>query len=277
MGVAFSEHGQPSFNDELSPPPPPAARVVALSVAGQRRRADDMPSGRGQWTNRDVPDGGDPQHDSGLPHEHDLHTDGDALAPADDRQTAGLAMLAGVRSTDTAATRQDKPGARRPRIACTPRQAAIIMLILIGALCASMGLLIRQSVNLARIDQYEAASPTPVITHPTASAEQSAQPVPQDDATAGGQQQSGGGQQEPNDTTESGTPAPDAAGDGRIDINTADATQLQTLNGVGPVTAERIIAYRNQHGRFSSVDDLLNVKGIGAKTLDKLRAQAVAR
>ena len=79
------------------------------------------------------------------------------------------------------------------------------------------------------------------------------------------------------ETARSYTPTPTATDDGRIDINTADAAQLQTLNGVGPVTAQRIIDYRNQIGRFDNVDQLLEVKGIGEKTLTKFRDQVCAR
>jgi competence protein ComEA len=56
-----------------------------------------------------------------------------------------------------------------------------------------------------------------------------------------------------------------------IDLNTADATTLELLPGVGPVLAERIIAYRREIGGFRTVDDLLDVKGIGAKTMTKIR------
>jgi competence protein ComEA len=59
--------------------------------------------------------------------------------------------------------------------------------------------------------------------------------------------------------------------DSRVDLNTATSEQLQTLDGVGPVTAQKIIDYRNAHGPFASVDDLLNVSGIGPKTLEKLK------
>ena len=57
----------------------------------------------------------------------------------------------------------------------------------------------------------------------------------------------------------------------RININTATSQELQTLRGIGPAMARRIIEYRQISGRFSTVDDLTNVKGIGEKTLEKLR------
>jgi competence protein ComEA len=55
-----------------------------------------------------------------------------------------------------------------------------------------------------------------------------------------------------------------------VDINTADETTLETLPEVGPVTAQSIITWRTQHGGFSSVDQLLEVDGIGDATLAKL-------
>lgn len=56
-----------------------------------------------------------------------------------------------------------------------------------------------------------------------------------------------------------------------LDINTATAAQFLTLQGVGAVTAEAIVAYRARVGRFERVEDLLQVKGIGVKTLEKNR------
>ena len=59
-----------------------------------------------------------------------------------------------------------------------------------------------------------------------------------------------------------------AAAVGMVDINKADATQLMTLKGVGKKRAEAIIAYRQAHGSFQSVDDLKNVKGLSQKVID---------
>lgn len=51
----------------------------------------------------------------------------------------------------------------------------------------------------------------------------------------------------------------------KIDINTATQNQLEMLNGIGPSTAAAIIDYRQQHGAYKQVEDLINVKGIGEK------------
>ncbi len=56
-----------------------------------------------------------------------------------------------------------------------------------------------------------------------------------------------------------------------LNINTASAEELQILPNIGTQMAQRIVDYRTQHGTFASVDALQNVKGIGAKTLEKLR------
>ena len=55
--------------------------------------------------------------------------------------------------------------------------------------------------------------------------------------------------------------------DGKIDINTATVDQLQMLPGIGEVLAQRIIDYREEHGAFQSIEDLLNVSGIGESKL----------
>src|SRR5215471_14159649 len=61
-----------------------------------------------------------------------------------------------------------------------------------------------------------------------------------------------------------------------IDINSANSVQLQEVPGIGPATAEKILAMRKSYGAFKSVDDLLSVRGIGPKRLEKMRKYLVA-
>jgi competence protein ComEA len=61
------------------------------------------------------------------------------------------------------------------------------------------------------------------------------------------------------------------AGSGPVDLNTADESALDALPGIGPATAAAIIEHREQIGRFTSVDQLLDVRGIGEAKLEQLR------
>lgn len=86
--------------------------------------------------------------------------------------------------------------------------------------------------------------------------------VPQAAATPAGAAPAGGG-----GAASAGPEAPAAP----VGLNAATLEQLQTLDGVGPATAEKIVAWRTEHGGFRSVDDLGQVPGIGPKRLAALR------
>ena len=58
----------------------------------------------------------------------------------------------------------------------------------------------------------------------------------------------------------------------RVNINKADVEQLVTLPGIGAVTAQRIIDYRQAHGSFASIEEIQKVQRIGAKTFDKIKS-----
>jgi len=69
---------------------------------------------------------------------------------------------------------------------------------------------------------------------------------------------------------QSGAPPPGAPGESgaKVNINTADAAELETLPRVGPAMSARIIAWRETNGRFTAIEDLMSVTGIGEKTFD---------
>lgn len=107
-------------------------------------------------------------------------------------------------------------------------------------------------MNLARrvIDGERIVVPKPGEKLPTAD------PVPDPGAAGAATDEAG-----------SGAAAPGAP----VDLNTATVAQLDALPGVGPVIAGRIVAWRQENGRFTSVDDLSEVQGIGDATMARLR------
>ncbi len=59
-----------------------------------------------------------------------------------------------------------------------------------------------------------------------------------------------------------------------LDINTASAEEFVKVKGIGEKKAERIIAYRDEHGKFSNIDELKNVKGIGEKIVSVIKSES---
>ena len=59
----------------------------------------------------------------------------------------------------------------------------------------------------------------------------------------------------------------------KININTANAKELESLKGIGPATAKNIISYREEYGGFSTIEEIMNVKRIGEKTFAKIQDQ----
>jgi len=64
---------------------------------------------------------------------------------------------------------------------------------------------------------------------------------------------------------------PPAKAASKVNLNRASADELQILPGIGPVLAQRMVDWRKAHGRYRTVDDLQEVKGIGRKRLEQLR------
>ncbi len=99
--------------------------------------------------------------------------------------------------------------------------------------------------------------------------------VPDDDAVASGEAVLGAGGASTGAST--GGPGSPAARNALVDLNSADATQLDSLPGIGPATATKIIADRERNGPFRSVADLTRVPGIGEKKVAQLEGLACVR
>ncbi|MDP3999987.1 MAG: helix-hairpin-helix domain-containing protein [bacterium] len=78
---------------------------------------------------------------------------------------------------------------------------------------------------------------------------------------------------DPAGSNNGGSVGDDGESDGLININTATASELENLPGVGEVTAKKIIDYREAFGPFESAEELMEVSGIGEKTFEKMRDQ----
>jgi competence protein ComEA len=168
-----------------------------------------------------------------------------------------------------------------PRLFFRPVQAVIAILLLAAALCASLTMLVTQSINYDK-QQTESASSLQSHDAKRLASKGAAQSKSDSGQKRNGKGTANQGSAGTNDDAQPPEHAPSyespqsaqAQSNGnRINLNTADATQLQQVKGVGPVMAQRIIDHRTSIGRFSSVDQLLQVSGIGPKTLERIRGQ----
>jgi len=86
------------------------------------------------------------------------------------------------------------------------------------------------------------------------------------------------GEENPPITPVVAKPSPGPAGNaGLLNINTATVEELDTLPGIGPAIAQRIVDYRNDNGPFATIEDLMNVKGIGETTFAELKSKITVR
>ena len=205
--------------------------------------------------------------------------------------SACFSRSAGSMSTGTSSLARTLP------LICTT--AVTVMLVLTTALCASLTMLLQQSLRYVSAQSHNAAMQNAGgketgIAETLPGGSDGSDSVNGDGSNSGGtgsdQENSGGagdaesqgdgvessaGSQAAQNgrSSQQGSDGSDdgATADTRIDLNTATAEQLDSIPGVGPVTAQRILDHRRSIGRFTSVDQLLDVSGIGAKTLTKIR------
>ncbi len=187
-----------------------------------------------------------------------------------------------------------------PRFHMKPVHTLALMLILVAALCASLTMLISQSLTYQRV-QNEKAGAFAIENDDTSREKHSFSDLKGnnknddeeksvsneldensggdgsdgDDVSKGnggskGNRGSKGDSNDKSDKSNENT-ASHQSSTGRININTATLDQLETLKGIGPKTAARIIAQRKRVGYFRSLEDLMQIKGIGSKTLNKFR------
>jgi competence protein ComEA len=77
--------------------------------------------------------------------------------------------------------------------------------------------------------------------------------------------------------SEKAQPQGTVSDDGKVNLNSASQTELETIPGIGPSKALTIIEYREQNGPFQSVEDIKNISGIGDKTFEKLKDSIIVK
>lgn len=167
-----------------------------------------------------------------------------------------------------------------PRFHMKPVHTLAIMFVLVVALCASLTMLISQSLTYQRVQNSKSESLQKIEDNADYS-KRSFDDLEDSNSkknNKNGESDYGIESSESDESSESSksnesreVSESNKSGTLRININTATVDQLQSLKGIGPKTAARIIAHRKRVGGFNSLEDLLQIKGIGTKTLNKFR------
>lgn len=183
-----------------------------------------------------------------------------------------IGQLSGVREHDADITVERRVCKTMPRMSFTPGHALAAILLLVAVTCASLTLLVRQSLNYAAASRPQERQT--VQTYESQEAEASAGGRTNRSQAQHDSDQEKSGQSQSNSTSASQAERFSTQSDGGlVNLNTATLEELDSISGIGPVTARKILDYRQQIGMFSSVDQLLEVSGIGVKTLEKMRAK----
>ncbi|EIK85422.1 ComEA family DNA-binding protein [Gardnerella greenwoodii] len=167
-----------------------------------------------------------------------------------------------------------------PRFHMKPVHTLAIMFVLVVALCASLTMLISQSLTYQRVQNSQSESLQKIEDNADYS-KRSFDDLEDSNSKKNNENSESDYGNENSDNSESNESSKsnessevsesNKSGTLRININTATVDQLQSLKGIGPKTAARIIAHRKRVGGFKSLEDLLQIKGIGPKTLNKFR------
>lgn len=170
-----------------------------------------------------------------------------------------------------------------PRFHMKPVHTLAIMFVLVVALCASLTMLISQSLTYQRVQNSQSESLQKIEDNADYS-KRSFDDLEDSNSKKNNENSESDYGNENSDNSESNESSESSennessevsesnkSGTLRININTATVDQLQSLKGIGPKTAARIIAHRKRVGGFKSLEDLLQIKGIGPKTLNKFR------
>lgn len=158
-----------------------------------------------------------------------------------------------------------------PRFHMKPVHTLAIMFVLVVALCASLTMLISQSLTYQRVQNSQSESLQKIEDNADCSKRSLDDLEDSNSKKNNENSESDYGNESSKSNESSEVSESNKSGTLRININTATVDQLQSLKGIGPKTAARIIAHRKRVGGFKSLEDLLQIKGIGPKTLNKFR------
>ncbi|MCH4160747.1 MAG: helix-hairpin-helix domain-containing protein [Bifidobacterium sp.] len=164
----------------------------------------------------------------------------------------------------------------RKRVYFSLGHAIVVIVLLVAALCASLTLLLQQASNYAAFQrQALSMGNQEVSVSPSMSVHADSSDVQNDNSNAASASPNVAESPETSRSSISSSSTPAAQDNSSdehlINLNEANDAELMQISGIGPATAEKIIKYRQQQGRFNSIDQLLDIQGIGVKKLELIR------